>query len=93
MVAHTQELRLFADVKMIPQILLIRSFVQIVDKILQQFAGPVGRNLAADSDSSFAKEFSAMIRGMEHKWKIIQTEGFLVVVTGNKIVRVELLHR
>ena len=92
MITHAKEFRLLADVKMISQILLIGSFIQPIDEILQQFAGTIGRNLMADMNSSFAKEFSAMIRGVEHKGEVIQTEGFLIVVTGNKIVRVELLH-
>ena len=46
----------------------------------------------ADLNTCFTKKRSAMIRGVEYKGKIIQSEGFLVVVTGNKIVRVELLH-
>jgi hypothetical protein len=78
---------------MIPQILLVGSFVQAIDKILQQFAGTIGCNLMADVNSSFAKEFSAMIWGVEHKGEIIQAEGFLVVVTVHQIVFLTLLHR
>ena len=33
-----------------------------------------------------------MIRGVEHKGEVIQTEGFLVVVTINQIIRMSLLH-
>ena len=41
MIAHTQEFRLFTDVEMKTKILLVRSFIQTVDKILQQFAGAI----------------------------------------------------
>ena len=92
MVAHSQEFWFLTDIEVIPQVLLIGSLVQTIDEILQQFAGTIGCNLMADLNASFAKKFSAMIRGMEYKGEVIQTEGFLIVVTGNKIVRVELLH-
>ena len=81
MVTHTQKFRLLADIEMITQILLVGSFVQAIDKILQQFAGTIGCNLVANLYSGFAKKLSTMIRGVEHKGKIIQPEGFLVVVT------------
>ena len=55
MVTHTQEFRLFADIEMISQILLIGGFVQTINKVLKQFAGPIGCNLMADLNSSFAK--------------------------------------
>ena len=92
MVTHAQEFGLLADVEMVPQVLLIGSFIQPIDEILQQFTSTVGCNLMAYLNASFAKKLSAMIRGVEHKGEVIQTEGFLIVVTGNKIVRVELLH-
>ena len=47
----------------------------------------------ADLYSGFAKKFSTMIRGVEHKGKIIQPEGFLVVVTVHQVVFLTLLHR
>ena len=34
-----------------------------------------------------------MIRSMEHKGEIIQTEGFLVVVAIHQVVILALLHR
>ena len=80
MVTHAKEFRLLADVEMVPQILLVRGFIQTVDKILKQFTGTIGCNLVANLYSGFTKKFSAMIRGMEHKGKIIQAEGFLVVI-------------
>ena len=55
MVAHAQKFRLLADVEVVAQILLIGSFVQTIDKILQQFTGTIGCNLVADLDSGFAK--------------------------------------
>ena len=42
MVTHAKKFRFFANVKMITQILLIRSFIQPIDEILQQFAGTIG---------------------------------------------------
>ena len=92
MVAHAQELRLLADIEMVPQILLVKGFIQTVDKILKQFTGAIGCNLVADLYSGFAKKFSTMIRSVEHKGKIIQPEGFLVVVTVHQIVFLALLH-
>lgn len=80
MVAHAQEFRLFADVEVVPQVLLIGSFIQLIDEILQQFAGTIGCNLMANLYSGFTKELSAMIRGMEHKGKIIQAEGFFIIL-------------
>ena len=77
---------------MITQVLLIGILIQTIDKILKQFTGAIGCNLVADVNASFAKKLSAMIWSMEHKREIIQAEGFFVVVTGSKIVRVELLH-
>ena len=92
MVAHSQEFWFLTDIEVIPQILLIGSLVQTIDEILQQFAGTIGCNLMGDLNTGLAKKFSAMSRGVEYKGKIIKAEGFLIVVTGNKIVRVELLH-
>ena len=92
MVAHAQEFRLFADIEVIPQVLLIGSFIQPIDEILQQFAGTIGCNLMAYLNASFAKKLSAMIRGMEHKGKIIQAEGFFIIVTVHQIVLLTLLH-
>ena len=67
MVAHTKEFGLLTDVEMIPQVLLVGSFVQTVDKILKELAGTIGCNFMTDANASFAKKFSAMIRGMEYK--------------------------
>ena len=93
MVTHTKKFGFLTDVEMIPQVLLIRIFIQPIDEVLQQFAGTVGCNLVADLYSGFAKKLSAMIRGVEHKGKIIQPEGFLVVVTVHQVVFLTLLHR
>ena len=92
MVTHAQEFRLLADVEMVPQVLLIGSFIQPIDEILQQFTSTIGGNLMAYLNASFAKKLSAMIRGVEYKGKIIQPEGFLVVVTIYQIVILTLLH-
>ena len=92
MVTHTQKFRLFADVKMIPQVLLVRRFIQAVDKILKQFAGTIGCNLVDDLYTGSAKKLSAMIRGMEHKGEIIQAEGLFVVVTVHQVIILALLH-
>ena len=85
MVAHSQEFWFLTDIEVIPQVLLIGSLVQTIDEILQQFAGTIGCNLMADMNTCFVKKFSATIRSMEYKGKIIQAESFFVVVTGNKI--------
>ena len=42
MIGHADTFRLFADVEVVPQILLIGSFIQPIDEILQQFAGTIG---------------------------------------------------
>ena len=80
MVAHAQEFRLFADIEVIPQVLLIGSFIQPIDEILQQFAGTIGCDFMANLYAGLAKKFYAVIRSVEHKGKIIQAEGFLVVI-------------
>ena len=77
---------------MITQVLLIGILIQTIDKILKKFTCTIGCNLVADVNASFAKKLSAMIRSMEHKREIIQAEGFLIIITGSKIVRVKLLH-
>ena len=92
MVAHAQELRLLADIEMVPQILLVRGFIQTVDKILKQFTGAIGCNLVADLYSGLSKKVSAMIRSMEHKGEIIQPEGLLVVVAVHQVIILTLLH-
>ena len=92
MVTHAKEFRLLADVEMVPQILLVRGFIQTVDKILKQFTGTIGCNLVANLYSGFTKKFSAMIRGMEHKGKIIQPEGFLIIVSVHQVIILALLH-
>ena len=71
MVAHAQEFRLFADVEVVPQILLIGSFIQPIDEILQQFAGTIGCDFMTNLYAGLAKKFSAVIRSVEHKGKII----------------------
>ena len=93
MVTHAKEFRLLADVEMVPQILLVRGFIQTVDKILKQFTGTVRSYLVNDLNTRLAEEFSTTVRGVEHKGKIIQPEGFLVVVTVHQIVFLTLLHR
>ena len=80
MVAHAQEFRLLTNVEMIPQVLLIGSIIQTIDEILQQFTCTIGCNLMADLNACFAKKFSAVIHCMEYEGKIIQAEGFLVVI-------------
>ena len=92
MVAHTEKFRLFADIEMIAQVLAICVIVKAVDQILQQFAGTVGGNLVADSDSGFAQKRSAVIDGMEDKGEIIQPEGFFIIVAMDQIVFLTLLH-
>ena len=92
MVAHTKEFGLLTDVEMIPQVLLIGSFIQAIDEVLQQFTGTVGCNLVNDLNACLSKKLSAMIRGMEHKGKIIQPKGFLVVVTVHQVIILALLH-
>ena len=37
MIAESQKFRFFTDVEMIPQVLLIRSFIQTINEILQHF--------------------------------------------------------
>ena len=92
MIAHAQALRLLADVEMVPQVLLIGSFIQPIDEILQQFTCTIGCDLMANLYAGLAEKISATIRGVEHKGKIIQAEGFLVVVTVHQIVFLTLLH-
>ena len=86
MVAHSQEFWLLTDVEMIPQVLLIGSFVQTIDEILQQFTSTIRCDLMADLNAAFGKEFSTMIKSMEYKGEIIKMESFFVIVAGNKIV-------
>ena len=86
MIAHAQELRLLTDIEVVTKILLIGSIIQTIDEILQQFTCTIGCNFMADLNASFAKKLSAMIRGMEYKGEVIQTECFLVVVTSYQII-------
>ena len=53
MVAHAQEFRLFADVEVVPQILLIGSFIQAIDEISKKFTSSIRCNLVADLNSGF----------------------------------------
>lgn len=92
MVAHAQEFGLFANVEMIPQVLLIGGIVQTIDEILKKFAGTIGCNLVNDLNTRLAKKFSAMIRGVEHKGEIVQTEGLFVVIAVHQVVFLTLLH-
>lgn len=80
MITHTQEFGFLTDIEAIPQVLLIGSFIQPIDEILQQFAGTIGCDFMANLYAGLAKKFSAVIRSVEHKGKIIQAEGFLVVI-------------
>ena len=65
---------------MIPKILLIRSFIQAVDKILKQFACSIGGNLVAYVDSDFVQKIPTALHSMKYKGNIIQTEGFFVII-------------
>ena len=93
MIAHAKEFRLFADVEVVSQVLLIGSFVQPIDEVLQQFTGTIGCNLMNDLNTRLAKKLSAMIWGVEHKGEIIQAEGFLIIVTVHQVIILTLLHR
>jgi len=79
MVAHSQEFGFLTDIEVITQVLLIGSFIQTIDKILLQFTSTIGCNLMNDLNIRLAKEFSAMIRSIEHKGEIVLAEGFLIV--------------
>ena len=92
MVAHTKEFGLLTYVEVIAEVLLIGSFIQGIDKILKQFAGTVRCDLMAYLNACLSKKLSAMIRGVEHKGEIVQTEGFFVVVTIHQVVILALLH-
>lgn len=92
MVTHAQKFGLFADVEMVPQVLLIGSFIKPIDEVLQQLAGTIGCNFMANLYASLAKKLSTMIWGVEHKGEIIQAEGFLVVITIHQVVFLTLLH-
>ena len=92
MVTHAKEFRLLADIEMISQILLIGSFVQTVDQILQQFTGTVRSYLVNDLNTRLAEEFSTTVRGVEHKGEIIQPEGFLIIVSVHQVIILALLH-
>lgn len=93
MITHSKEFGFLTDVEMIPQVLLIGSLVQTVDKILQQLAGTIGCYLTTNMNTGFTQLFSAMIYCMKHKRKIVKTEGLLIVVTVQKIILLALLHR
>ena len=80
MIAHAQEFRFLTDVEMIPKVLLIGRIIQTVDQILQQLACSISCYFVANLYPGLTKKFSAVIHGMENKGKIIQPEGFLVVV-------------
>ena len=80
MVAHTKEFGLLTDVEMIPQVLLIGSFIQAIDEVLKKFTGTVRCDLVADLNACFSKKFSTMIWGVEHKGEIIQAEGLFIVI-------------
>ena len=92
MVTHAQKFRLFADVEVVPQVLLIGSFIQAIDEVLQQFTGTIGCNLMNDLNTHLAKKLFAMIWGVEHKGEIIQAEGFLIIVTVHQVIILALLH-
>ena len=65
---------------MIPQILLVGSFVQPIDEVLQKFTGAIGCNFMTDVGTTLCQKIPAMIHCVEHKGKILQAEGFLVVI-------------
>ena len=45
-----------------------------------------------DLNTSLCKTRSAMIYRMKYKGEIVQPEGILVIVAGNQIIGLELLH-
>ena len=92
MVTHTKKFGFLTDIEMVPQILLVRGFIQTIDEVLQQFTSTIGCNLVANLYSGFTKKFSAMIRGMDHKGKIIQPEGFLIIVSVHQVIILALVH-
>ena len=71
MVTHTKKFGFLTDIEMVPQILLVRGFIQTVDQILKQLTGAVRCNLVADLNASFAKKLSTMIWSMEYEGKSI----------------------
>ena len=92
MVTHAKEFRFLADIEMIPQILPIRSIVQTVHKILQQFTGSVGCDFTSNLNACFCQKLSAMIDCMEHEGEIVQTESCFVVMAVYQVVALALLH-
>ena len=60
-VAHAETFRLFAEIKMIAEILLIGGLVHAVDELLQQLADTVGSDLVVGLDIRLPQKGSAML--------------------------------
>ncbi len=91
-VAHADAFRLFADVKMIAQILLIASPIHVVDQVLQQFTDAIGSHLMSDPHASLPQKLPAPVHCVKDKGIILQLERLLIIGSLQKIIRVLLLH-
>ena len=91
-IGSAQVFGLFADVKVIPQILSIALVIHCIDLIVKQFTDTVGGDLVQDFDTTRTEQIPTGVDGMKYKGEIITAECFFVVVPVYKIVRYLVEH-
>ena len=81
MVGHAKQFRLFTDVKVITEILRVVLFAHFVNPCRQKLACAIGCYLVQHVYAAICKKFSGSTNRMEHKRKVVEPEGFFVVIT------------
>ena len=81
MVRHAEALRLFTQIVVIAQVLLIAFIVQCIDRILDQFANAVCRHFMQYGNARFLQKLSALGQCVKYKRKIIQLERAFIIGT------------
>ena len=79
-VGHAQHFRLFADVKMIAQVLRVVLVAHLVDALGKQLGCAIGCNLMQKRNAAVQQQLARSIHRVKHKGKVVQAEGLLVVV-------------
>ena len=88
MVARSEELGLFADVKMPAQILLEACFVQRIYLLCKQLGKAVGGCGAQYPHTALFKQSPCIIKRVEHKGEVIKSKTLLVIVSGEQVALV-----
>ena len=88
MIRHTKQFRLFADIKMIAEILCIILIAHFVDPCRQKLACTVGGYLVQYIYAAVCKKFSRCTDRVKHKRKVIELEGFLIIIAITEIFNV-----